>query len=181
MSSPQQPENTQQPDASGVGALLKASRLRIGEELSEVSDVLRIRNVYLEAIEDGRYDDLPGLTYAIGFIRAYADHLGLDSDEIIRRFKDRTSGEEPSPDLVFPAPISQAGIPGGAIVFIGALVAILTYGVWYVNTSEDSFLAELISPVPDRLAKLAGEESKPEHAAPAPEPIQKDPSQKDRD
>ncbi len=178
MSSPQQPENTQQPDTSGVGALLKASRLRIGEELSEVSDVLRIRNVYLEAIEDDRYQDLPGPTYAIGFIRAYADHLGLDSDEIIHRFKGRTSGEEPLSDLVFPEPISQAGIPGGAIVFVGALVVILTYGVWYVNTLEDGFLAELISAVPDRLARLADEKSKPEQAAPAPEPIQKDPGPK---
>ena len=124
----------------------------IGEELSEVSDVLRIRNVYLEAIEDDRYQDLPGPTYAIGFIRAYADHLGLDSDEIIHRFKGRTSGEEPLSDLVFPEPIFQTGIPGGAIVFVGALVVILTYGVWYVNTSEDGFLAELISAVPDRLA-----------------------------
>jgi cytoskeletal protein RodZ len=178
MSSPQQPENTQQPDTSGVGALLKASRLRIGEELSEVSDVLRIRNVYLEAIEDDRYQDLPGSTYAAGFIRAYADHLGLDSEEIIHRFKGRTSGEEPSSDLVFPEPISQAGIPGGAIVFVGALVVILTYGVWYVNTPEDGFLAELISAVPDRLARLADEKSKPEQAAPAPEPIRKDPGPK---
>ena len=178
MSSPQQPENTQQPDTSGVGALLKASRLRIGEELSEVSDVLRIRNVYLEAIEDDRYQDLPGPTYAIGFIRAYADHLGLDSDEIIHRFKGWTSGEELLSNLVFPEPISQAGIPGGAIVFVGALVVILTYGVWYVNTSEDGFLAELISAVPDRLARLADEKSKPEQAAPAPEPIRKDPGPK---
>ena len=178
MSSPQQPENTQQPDTSGVGTLLKASRLRIGEELSEVSDVLRIRNVYLEAIEDDRYQDLPGPTYAIGFIRAYADHLGLDSDEIIHRFKGRTSGEEPLSDLVFPEPISQAGIPGGAIVFVGALVVILTYGVWYVNTSEDGFLAEFISVVPDRLARLADEKSKPEQAAPVPEPIRKDPGPK---
>ena len=178
MSSPQQPENTQQPVTSGVGTLLKASRLRIGEELSEVSDVLRIRNVYLEAIEDDRYQDLPGPTYAIGFIRAYADHLGLDSDEIIHRFKSWTSGEELLSNLVFPEPISQAGIPGGAIVFVGALVVILTYGVWYVNTLEDGFLAELISAVPDRLARLADEKSKPEQAAPAPEPIQKDPGPK---
>lgn len=178
MSSPQQAENTQQPDDSGVGALLKASRLRIGEDLREVSDILRIRHVYLEAIEDGRYDELPGTIYAIGFIRAYADHLGLDSDEVIRRFKGRTSGGEPAPELMFPEPISEAGIPGGAIVFVGALVAVLAYGVWYVNTSEEGFLAELISPVPDRLAKLADEESKPEQAAPAPEPIQKDPGQK---
>lgn len=173
MSSPQQAENTQQPDDSGVGSLLKVSRLRIGEDLHEVSAILRIRHIHLEAIEDGRYDELPGTIYAIGFIRAYADHLGLDSDEIIRRFKGRTSGGEPAPELMFPEPISRAGIPGGAIVFVGALVAVLAYGVWYVNTSEEDFLAELISPVPDRLAKLADEESKPEQTAPAPEPVQK--------
>jgi cytoskeleton protein RodZ len=79
---------------------------------------------------------------------------------------------------VFPEPISQAGIPGGAIVFVGALVVILTYGVWYVNTSENGFLAELISAVPDRLARLADEKSKLEQAAPAPEPIRKDPGPK---
>ncbi|MBC8159418.1 MAG: helix-turn-helix domain-containing protein, partial [Alphaproteobacteria bacterium] len=53
----------------GVGALLRASRLRYGEELQDVSAVLRIRYPYLEAIEDGRYDDLPGPSYAVGFVR----------------------------------------------------------------------------------------------------------------
>jgi cytoskeletal protein RodZ len=170
MSSPEQAENDQSSNGSGVGALLKASRLRFGEDLREVADTLRIRYVYMEAIEDGRYEDLPGATYAVGFIRAYADHLGLDSDEIIRRYKGGDKGDDPSSDLVFSEPISGAGIPGGAIVFVGALVAALSYGIWYMNTSEDGFLAELISPVPDRLAKLAPEQAQPEKAVPETEP-----------
>ncbi|MFQ5764972.1 MAG: helix-turn-helix domain-containing protein, partial [Rhodospirillales bacterium] len=79
----------EQEDGHSVGALLKVSRLRVGMDLEEVADVLRIRYVYLEAIEDGRFDDLPGTPYATGFIRAYAEHLGLDSDEVVRRFKNR--------------------------------------------------------------------------------------------
>ena len=65
----------------GVGALLRASRLRVGENLQDVAAMLCIRYPYLEAIESARYNELPGLTYAVGFIRAYAEHLGLDSEE----------------------------------------------------------------------------------------------------
>ena len=135
MSPSEQAETVNRNAATGVGALLKASRLRIGENLRDIADILKIRYVYLEAIEDGRFGDLPGATYSLGFIRTYAEHLGLDSDEVIRRFKDQFSEEASEVDLVFPEPIPEMGIPGGAIVFIGLLVAVLAYGVWYVNTS----------------------------------------------
>ncbi|MEE8352705.1 MAG: RodZ domain-containing protein [Rhodospirillales bacterium] len=146
-----------QAKAHGVGALLKASRLRVGDNVREISDVLRIRHVYLEAIEDGRFDDLPGPTYATGFIRVYAEYLGLDSEEVVRRYKADISGDGDASDrnLVFPEPIPEPGIPGGAVVFVGIVVAVVAYGVWYVNTTKDGFLAELISPVPERLADAA--------------------------
>lgn len=153
MSPSEQTETANQATATGVGGLLKASRLRIGEDLRDIADILKIRYVYLEAIEDGRFDDLPGATYSRGFIRTYAEHLGLDSDEVIRRFKDQLSEDVPEVDLVFPEPIPEMGIPGGAIVFIGLLVVVLAYGVWYVNTSKDGFVAELISPLPERLVR----------------------------
>ena len=92
MSSPQQPENTQQPDTSGVGALLKASRLRIGEELSEVSDVLRIRNVYLEAIEENGFDRLPAVTFVRGYVREFSAFLDLDEDEVVEGYMERFHG-----------------------------------------------------------------------------------------
>ncbi|MEE9317368.1 MAG: RodZ domain-containing protein [Rhodospirillales bacterium] len=156
MASPAKDDNVEQlNNAPGVGALLKASRLRIGDDLRDISGVLRIRHVFLEAIEDGRFDDLPGATYAKGFIRVYAEHLGLDSDEVVRRYKIEVSGESLKSELVFPEPIPEPGIPGGAVVFVGIVVAVVAYGAWYMNTSKDGFLVEMISPVPDRLAQLS--------------------------
>jgi len=163
-----------QRSATGVGALLKASRLRIGDDLRNIANVLKIRYVYLEAIEDGRFEDLPGHTYSMGFVRAYAEHLGLDSNEVIRRFKDQVVSKGPKTTLDFPEPIPEMEIPGGAIIFIGILVAAVAYGVWYVNTSKDGFIADLIAPLPERLAQTkpapvveVTPEPKPE---PTPEP-----------
>ena len=140
-----------------VGALLHASRMRCGERLRDVAQMLNIRYPYLEAIEDGRYDDLPGPAYASGFIRAYAEHLGLDSGEVIRRFKAETSNIHAKQELLFPVPISETSFPGGAVLFIGALVASIAYAGWYVTTTNNSFLAELISPPPERYADISPE------------------------
>lgn len=134
-----------------VGALLRASRLRIGDELRYVAETLHIRYIFLEAIEDGRYDELPGTAYAIGFIRSYADYLGLDSDEVVRRYKAESTSRGGNADLIFPVPIPESSIPGGAIVFVGIVIALLAYGGWYVSTAKDGFLAGLVSPVPERL------------------------------
>jgi cytoskeletal protein RodZ len=154
-----------QENAQGVGALLRASRLRCGEDLRDVSKALCIRQTYLEAIESGRCQELPGPTYAIGFVRAYAEHLGLDSAEVVRRFKAETSAANGRSELVFPTPVAEAGIPGGAIVFVGAVVAVLAYGGWYLSTTKDGFFAELIAPLPERLVALL---SRQDESAPMP-------------
>ena len=62
-------------DPSKVGTLLQASRLRLGHDLRSVAETLHIRYVYLEAIEAGRYEELPGAVYVVGFMRSYADFL----------------------------------------------------------------------------------------------------------
>ena len=166
MASPEQAETDEQKRANGVGALLKASRLRIGNDLRHIANILKIRYVYLEAIEDGRFEDLPGHTYSMGFVRAYAEHLGLDSDEVIRRFKNQVVGDYPEPSLDFPEPIPEMGIPGGAIIFIGILVAAVAYGAWYVNTSKEGIIADLIAPVPKRMAEQPASSGKPKEPAP---------------
>lgn len=166
MASPEQAETDEQKRATGVGALLKASRLRIGDDLRHIANILKIRYVYLEAIEDGRFEDLPGHTYSMGFVRAYAEHLGLDSDEVIRRFKNQVVGDYPEPSLDFPEPIPEMGIPGGAIIFIGILVAAVAYGAWYVNTSKEGIIADLIAPVPKRMAEQPASSGKPKEPAP---------------
>lgn len=159
MASQDKNDQDQHSNAPRIGSLLKASRLRLGDDLRDVADILKIRHVYLEAIEDGRFDELPGATYATGFIRAYADHLGLDSEEVVRRYKGEKATAVASINLEFPEPIPEQGIPGGAIIFIGTLVAAVAYGVWYMSTSKDGLLVEMISPLPDRLAKLSADQA----------------------
>ncbi len=144
-----------------VGSLLRASRTRIGEDLREVSEILRIRYLYLEAIEACRYEDLPGETYAVGFIRSYAEHLGLDGEEVVRRFRAEQAGSEQSNQLAFPTPVPESGIPKGAIVLVGVILALLVYGGWYATTTDEDFFADLISPVPDRLKHLVEGENEP--------------------
>ncbi len=146
-----------------VGALLRASRLRVGEELREVSDVLCIQFLYLEAIEECRYADLPGDTYAVGFIRSYAEHLGLDGDEVVSRYRTEQMGKGNSSELLFPTPVQDSGVPKGAIVFVGFLIALLVYGGWYVTTTDESILSDIISPVPDHLKHLVTGDDAPDN------------------
>ncbi len=140
--------------ASRVGAELRAARLRLGWSLVEVAQGLRIRLPFLEAIEDGRIGDLPGAAYAVGFVRTYAQSLGLDPDEVARRFRAEAHEVNRKTELTFPAPVPERGVPAGAVVLLGLVLAIGGYAGWYKFSSvrhTDTALA----PVPERLASLA--------------------------
>src|SRR5437660_7215121 len=90
-----------------VGQDLRAARLRRGDELGRISQALRIRKDYLEAIESDRADKLPGRTYAIGFVRSYAGYLGLDETGLVSRFKNETVGQAEGSPQVGPAPAPE--------------------------------------------------------------------------
>ncbi|MEK7246040.1 MAG: RodZ domain-containing protein [Pseudomonadota bacterium] len=137
----------------GVGALLRASRIRCGEELPEVAEALRIRLCHLEAIEEGRFADLPGPAYVLGFVRTYANHLGLDSEEVTRRLRAETEIAVVKLELTFPVPLSDSSVPSGAVVMVGLLAATVAYGAYLAGTSRDGGQIARVSPVPERLAR----------------------------
>lgn len=70
-----------------VGKILRDKREAQGIALEDVESSTSIRRSYIEAIEKEDYDKLPGLVYARGFVRNYADFLGLDGDKIAAQFK----------------------------------------------------------------------------------------------
>ena len=120
-----------------VGQDLRAARLRRGDEIASVSRALKIRKDHLDALENDRLEDLPGKTYAIGFVRSYARHLGLDSNLYVERFKHEISGraEEQSRE---PAPIHQdegRRLPQGWRIIGGVVVALLLYGGYHLMFS----------------------------------------------
>src|ERR1700743_625015 len=61
-----------------VGQDLRTARQRRGDDLATVSKALKIRKDHLEALEEDRIEHLPGRAYAVGFVRTYAEYLGLD-------------------------------------------------------------------------------------------------------
>ncbi len=150
---------SREPMGSPVGALLRSARVRHGLDLEDVSTALRIRLVHLQAIEEGRFDDLPGPTYAIGFLRVYAEHLGLDRDEIVARFRDEVSGLGRRTELHFPVAVPESRVPSGAILFVSLVLAAAAYGAWYYLTMSDRSGIELIAEVPRQLLDISGGDS----------------------
>jgi cytoskeletal protein RodZ len=69
-----------------VGTTLKRGRLQKDMSLAEVSRVTRIPAHTLEKIEDDHFDDLPGEVFAKGFLKAYAQAVGVDAKDILARY-----------------------------------------------------------------------------------------------
>ncbi len=135
----------------GVGDILRLNRERRGLELQSVANQLRIRLAYLEAIEDGRYKDLPGSTYAVGFVRSYADYLELDGADIVRRFREEVARIHGRTRLIFPAITAEGTIPPAAILLLSIIGIGIGYGTWYYLSSADQSDIATVQEVPDRL------------------------------
>ncbi len=138
----------------GVAALLRETRIKQGRDIAVVATTLRIRQPYLQAIEEGRYQDLPGSTYAVGFVRGYAEFLGLDGPEIVRRFKQENNDLAGRAELVFPSATSGGGIPTGALLGLAVVGALVAYGAWYFLQDRNETVAEAVPPLPERLAAM---------------------------
>jgi cytoskeletal protein RodZ len=69
-----------------IGTTLKRGRLQKDMSLAEVSRVTRIPAHTLEKIEDDHFDDLPGEVFAKGFLKAYAQAVGVDAKDILARY-----------------------------------------------------------------------------------------------
>jgi len=159
-------------DHLAVGPTLRAARERTGRSLAECSQQLFIRLPFLEALEDGRHRDLPGGAYAAGFLRTYAEYLELDGEELVRRFRQEGAGGFTNrTELAFPSPVSEGRIPGGAVIFLGLVLAGLTYGGWYLLSSRESDVAEMVPPLPERLSTMLNRQAaltgEPRATAPA--------------
>lgn len=161
-------------EAARAGADLRAARLRLGLALPDAAAKLRIKLSFMEAVEDGRLDDLPGPVYAVGFARAYAGLLGLDADAVARRFRHAAAQKA---ELDFPAPAPERGLPAGAAVLLGGVLAVAAYAGWYKFSDDPR--PPVVQALPERLAALASRATpaaEPPPAAPAEPPVSAPPS-----
>jgi cytoskeleton protein RodZ len=81
-----------------IGSSLREARMRQGLDFPELEERTKIRPKYLRALEDERFDLLPAPTYVRGFLRSYAEVLGLDGQPFVDEYNSRfTVGEDDAP------------------------------------------------------------------------------------
>lgn len=88
------------------GDRLRREREMRGITLDEITESTKISRRHLEALENERFDQLPGGVFAKGFVRAYAHFLGIDEDQAVADYS-AASNEQPEPEDKFPLEIHE--------------------------------------------------------------------------
>lgn len=161
---PESRENTSGEDTSEnsqptitVAEILRTGREKRGQDLRSVANILRIRYVFLEAIERGDFASLPGDTYAYGFVRTYAGYLNLDKDEIVRQFKQEVQSYGDRKQLVFPTPVPESKTPGLAILLTSIILLGVAYGGWTAVSRFDVDITEWVPFLSEKQNPTTGE------------------------
>jgi hypothetical protein len=126
-----------------IGSSLREARLRQELDFPELEERTKIRPKYLRALEDERFDILPAPTYVRGFLRSYAEALGLDGQPFVDEYNSRfTVGEDDAPLRArrAPAPRRERGpresrMAAVALVAI-AIVTALVIAAWKFGGPE---------------------------------------------
>jgi cytoskeleton protein RodZ len=122
-----------------IGNSLREARLRQGFELPRVEADTKIRAKYLRALEDERFEVLPGETYVKGFLRTYAEYLGLDGQLYVDEYNSRFAREEefPLPSKAAQRPRPRRMESNFVVVALAGIVAvtILVVVAWKFGSS----------------------------------------------
>ncbi len=135
------------PEEPGIGTALRKARIQKGLSLEEVEQETKIRKRYLDGLEREDYDLLPAAVYVQGFLKTYANYLGLDGDAISQEFKRSQTPQESDSysapvksdfdePLINPGGVTRSrrrGISSGTIVtaVVALLVLFLVVGGLY--------------------------------------------------
>jgi len=152
-----------------IGASLREARNRRGLSAADVQKGLRIREGYLTALEEERWDMLPGEAYAKGFLRSYAEFLGLNGNLYIDEYNSRFAHRDEEP--LVPEGVAPSRHPRSTVLrtLVGILVvgaAVAGLAAWRLggtSTPTHAVRSAVTPPAP----VVAKPKAKPVAAAPA--------------
>lgn len=152
-----------------VGEVLRAERERLQLTIHDIEEATSIRALYIESIENGNYDKLPGDVYTKGFIKNYATFLNLDAESLVKQFVEERTPEPTAEEItaddknnankkvektqeiptekIDPPKLrrrhsrSDSGVSSGLIAAV-VLIAAIAGGAWYFFTSSDGEIAD---------------------------------------
>jgi hypothetical protein len=132
-------EMDQDPGYGGtVGERLRRAREARGLTLEDVATQTRVPIRHLRSIEDSVWDDLPAVTYSVGFGRSYANAVGLDGAEIGRELReqlgDGTRGPQVSPTVY--APPDPSRVPSRSLAWVAGLLLVVLVAAYLIWRSQ---------------------------------------------
>lgn len=130
-----------------LGAALRAKRQSEGLPLDAIAQRTRVRRAYLQAVEESNWDALPPGPYAAGYVRLYAEALGLNGQKAVLALKEERPQAARHAPLPSPAGIAHQDRRRPSPVLIGAFgaVALAVVG-WNVVQRTDAPPEEYVPP-----------------------------------
>lgn len=133
----------------GLGARLRAERLRRQYTLVQVENELKIRMSYLQAMEDEKFTLLPRGPVALEMVRSYAGHLGMPVNEVLSEFKQNFYIEPVAPPPALGGPRMPRSIPRW-VIMLTAIILALALAVGAILVLDPDFFITL----PERVQPL---------------------------
>ncbi|MEW5765093.1 MAG: RodZ domain-containing protein [Acidobacteriota bacterium] len=165
-------------ECQAFGQELVRLRKERGVGLDEITRDTKIRRQVIEAFEAGRFEELPPEVFAVGFLRAYAEKLGIPADPLVARYRKIL---RPAPE---PPPVSRRARRGGkgapwaaatggfAVLLAGALAASWLMGWWpFEGVGPAPSEAPLTAPTADSAAAATEPSPEPPQEAPSSEAL----------
>lgn len=155
-----------------VGEILKRTRMHYGQSPEDIESNTRIRAHLVIAIEENDPETMPARVYAIGFIRSYADYLGLNGEKMVELYKAQVVSEQEAATSKTrknkkPNMDDHNGAPPWVLI-LTILVGLIAGGVW-LNSSQQE--REILIKIPNEVVSAQADEeaSVPEQGAPVKE------------
>lgn len=123
-----------------IGEVLKEKRIALDYTIDEISQIIKIKSYILDKLENNENIEGFSLTYQLGHLKAYAQFLGLDVDDIIKQYLSYIDTVKQKDDFPTPQVYFLHFVPKGAILTC-MFVSIILYNIFFYHKAiEDKFL-----------------------------------------
>ncbi|MDC0456769.1 DUF4115 domain-containing protein [Alphaproteobacteria bacterium] len=125
-------------ELSTISQMCHEARVNKSLTQEQASTILKVRVKIIKDFENGNQIDLPGLAYKIGFVRSYARLLGLDSDLLVKEFKESLELSSYKEEYKFLTPNieSKKILPIGAVLSL--FISLIIYTGWYYSDRSNN-------------------------------------------
>lgn len=144
-----------------LGSSLTSARKKQNFHLEYISNETNISIKHLKFIEAGRFEELPGETYIVGFLRNYANILGSDPDLTIKNYRNCKAIKDQRP-LAKIDSLTESSFSRNIFILASVLFFFLAYGIWinfFYDSTKENFSDKMIDNSTEVIVTNYGNES----------------------